>query len=199
MGTTWIIEGGFCRDAVPSTWWQAWLGAGICIRVWGIICLERHLQLIFKAFYSWMVILRTPVRYGTLPNTWTDIHTNTWAPIISLLHINCERLIVYANTGSGNLVVTGIGSACCLLFLIIAGQEDFSIAAFQSLRMPLCVQTHKYTFIHTLGRVCIPANSMIVSLAFGSQIAQIHISMQTCLQTCLFTHSPEQTDNFCLW
>ena len=68
-----------------------------------------------------------------------------------------------------------------------AGQEDFSIAAFQSLRMPLCVQTHKYTFIHTLGRVCIPANYTIVSLAFGSQIAQIHISMQThdCLHTVL--------------
>ena len=152
-----------------------------------------------------------------------DIHTNTLAPIISLLHNNCERLIVHANTGSGNLVVTsvqhiwdeagterstvdslldfflhrltinrfknevaehfdrystqhgrkraGIGSACCLLFLIIAGPQDFSIAAFQSLRMPLCVWTHKYTFIHTLGRVCTPANSTIVFLAFGSQIA----------------------------
>ena len=145
-----------------------------------------------------MVILRTSVRYGILPNTYTDIHSNTLVPIISLLHNNCERLIVYANTGSGNLVVTDIGSACCLLFLIIAGPQDFSIAAFQSLRMPLCVQTHKYTFIHTLGRVYIKANSTIVSLSFGSHIAQIHISMQTCMQTCLFTHSPEQTDNFCL-
>jgi len=127
------------------------------------------------------------VRYGTLPNTYTDIHTNTLATIISLLLNNCERLVVYANTGSGNLVVTGIGSACCLLFLIIAGPQDFSIAAFQSLRMPLCVWTHKYTFIHTLGRVYIKANSTIVSLAFGSQIAQIHISMQThaCLHTVL--------------
>jgi len=127
------------------------------------------------------------VRYGTLPNTYTDIHTNTLTPIISLLHDKCERLIVYANTGSGNLVVKDIGSACCLLFLIIAGPQDFSIDAFQSLRMSLCVQTHKYTFIHTLGRVCIPANSTIVSLAFDSQIAQIHISMQThaCLHTVL--------------
>ena len=66
---------------------------------------------------------------------------------------------------------------------------------FESLRMPLCVKKHKYTTIHTLGRVCIPANSTIISLAFGLQIAQIHIAMQT--YACLHTVLSRQTICVC--
>jgi len=141
-----------------------------------------------------MVILRTPVRYGTLPNTYTDIHTNTLATIISLLLNNCERLVVYANTGSGNLVVTGIGSACCLLFLIIAGSQDFSIAAFQSLRMPLCVWTHIHIYTYTWTRIHKGQFYDRFFVFWLANCTNTHINANS----CLFTHSPEQTDHFCL-
>jgi hypothetical protein len=91
----------------------------------------------------------------------------------------------------------GIGWACGWLFLIIAGPHRFSIADFQALCMPLCVQKNQCTTIHTLERVCIPANSTIVFLAFGLQIAPIQISMQTyaCSRTFLSRHTIRVRDN----
>ena len=86
MGTTCFMLREFCRDAVHSPWWQAWLGAAFCIRVWwlwridwirDINCLERQLWLILKFCHSWMVIFRTPVHSAKHIRRYTHKHIST--------------------------------------------------------------------------------------------------------------------------